>query len=123
MAYGNFTIDGVPIKNPHDFQLESYTLTQSLRVANGDMQMDFVANKRKFVFTYTSIQSDDLDLILDLLWDKLATTKQCFHALTYIENNINKTAIVYAGAIPRKLHRGHGAKWVWKDVQFSLIER
>ena len=123
MAYGAFKIDNVPIKNPHEFQLESYTLTESLRTANGDMQMDFVANKRKFVFTYTSIQSTDLDLILDILWDQLPNTKQCFHTLTYPENNQTKTAIVYAGAIPRKLHRGHGAKWVWKDVQFSLIER
>ena len=119
MGYSNFKLDGVSIKNPTDFQPEDYPLTNSNRVGNGDMVMELVAWKRKFNFGYAAIDSTDLDTILNLL---KGSTKM-FHRLDYIENNIPKWAIVYPGAIPRKLHRGHGAKWVWKDVNFSLIER
>lgn len=123
MGYSNFRINGKFIKNPTSFDMEHYTLTQSTRVANGDMMMDFVANKLKFNFGYASIQSSDLDDIIDELWTKLSTTKQCFHELKYIENGVEKTATVYAGSIPKNLHRGHGSNWVWKDVKFSLIQK
>lgn len=123
MGYSNFKINGKPFKNPSDFDMEHYTLTQSTRTADGNMVMDFVANKRKFIFKYDVISSDDLNLIIEELWKKLEVTRQCFHTLTYIEDGTPKEAIVYAGAIPKKLHRGYGAKWVWKEVSFSLIER
>lgn len=123
MGYSNFMINNTPIKNPNDFDMEHYTLTQSTRTADGNMVMDFIANKRKFIFKYDVIESDDLNVIIEELWTKLATTRQCFHTLTFIEDGETKTATVYAGAIPKKLHRGQGSKWVWKEVSFSLIER
>lgn len=123
MGYSNFKINGVAIKNPNSFDIEHYTLTQSTRVANGDMMMDFVANKLKFNFGYSAIHSSDLDLIIEELWTKLATTKQCFHTLEYNENGEVKTCTVYAGSIPKNLHRGDGSNWVWKDVKFSLIQQ
>lgn len=124
MGYSNFRLNGTPIKNPTSFDMEYYTLTQSTRVANGDMVMDFVANKRKFNFGYEAIQSPDLNKIIDILWTQLATTKQCFLTLTYIDDGEAKTATVYAGAIPKNLHRGTSGKiWTWKDVKFSLIEK
>ncbi len=123
MAYDNFAIDSTAIKNPSEYDVNYYTITESNRTADGTMVMEYIANKRTFKFTYDFINSDELDTILDILWTQLPTTKQCFHTLEYMDNNEVKTATVYAGAIPKKLHRGHGAKWVWKNVTFSLIEQ
>lgn len=120
----NFKINGVPIKNPDSFSIEYYTLTKSTRVASGDMVMDFVANKRKFNFGYSAIDSRELDLIIDLLWGQLPITRQCFHRLDYVDGGKPGNATIYSGAIPKKLHRGDNKDaWVWKDVNFSLIER
>lgn len=120
---GAFKLNGTDIKNPNSFQIEYYTLTKSTRVANGDMVMEYVNNKRKFNFGYTAIQSSELDDIIDLLWTSLSNTRQCMLTLTYLDNNQIKTATIYSGSIPKKLHRGHGSNWVWKDVNFSLIEK
>jgi predicted N-acyltransferase len=88
------------------------------------MVMDYVANKRKFNFSYAAITSTDLNVILEELWSDLATSHNCFHTLTYLnELNVTVSVTVYAGAIPTKLHRADGKEWVWKDVSFSLIER
>lgn len=120
----NFWISDTPIKNPTGFSIELYTLTKSTRVASGDMVMDFVANKRKFQFEYAAITSAELNTIIDLLWTNLATTRQCFVTLKYMDDGVEKTARVYAGSIPKKLHRAStSTTWVWKDVSFSLIER
>lgn len=118
-----FWINGVPIKTPSTFDMSYYTLTQSLRTADGNMQMEFVANKRKFNFKYTAITSDALNIIIDELWTKLETTRQCFHTFEYIDDGVKKSAIVYAGSIPKNLHRADGKIWTWKDVSFGLIEK
>lgn len=118
-----FSINGMPIKNPTGWKVEVYTLTKSTRVANGDMMMDFVANKRKFILTYASITNHELDPIIEQLWHGLEQSRNCFHTFMYPDNGVMKSAIVYAGSIPRNLHRGDSKTWVWKDVSFSLIER
>ena len=118
-----FTIDGVKIKTPSSFDMSYYTETKSLRTADGNMQMEFIANKRRFNFKYNAIGSNDLDKIVELLWTSLATTRQCFHTFSYLEGTKRITATVYAGSIPKKLHRGDGSNWVWKDVSFALIEQ
>ena len=124
MGYSNFKLDGTAIKNPSSFDMEYYTLTQSTRVANGDMVMDFVANKRKFNLSYEAIQSQDLNKIIDILWTRLATTKQCFLTLSYLDDGVEKSATVYSGSIPKNLHRATtGKTWTWKDVKISLIEK
>ena len=118
-----FYIDNIAIKNPNTYSAEHYTLTQSTRVANGDMVMDFVANKRKFTLGYNAISGMELNTIIDVLWSSLATSKKCFHVFMYLENGLYKSATVYAGSIPKKLHRGDSGTWIWKDVNISLIEK
>lgn len=114
----SYKINGTPIKRPSNFKIERYNVTNLERLANAEMCGDLIAKKRKFYFTYEAIQSDDLDKILDLIWE----TNSLFYTLTYVENNVEKTAIVYSGAIPSDLYRT-GSKWVWKNVTFSLIEK
>lgn len=118
-----FYIDGTPIKNPQGFKIELYTLTNSVRTANGDMVMEFVANKRKFILSYQAIESKELNKIIDILWTSLVTTKKVIHELRYLDDGVWKTAQIYSGSIPKDLHRAGGQDWVWKNVTISLIER
>ena len=123
MAFSGFYLDGQKIKDPTGFNPELYTLTKSTRVANGDMVMDFVANKRKYNFTWAVIDSRELDKIIEILWRQLETTKECFHWLEFHDDLRHNKVRVYSGAIPHNLHRGDGRLWIWKDVKLSLIER
>lgn len=114
----NFKINGVAIKRPSTFKKSRYVLTKSGRLANGKMTADIIAKKRKFFFTYDAITSTDMNVILDAIWE----TDKFFFELEYVENNEVKTAVVYAGEIPGDLHRT-GDVWVWKNVNFNLIEQ
>ena len=113
-----YTVNGVQIKRPSSFKIERYNLTTLTRIANGDMHGDRVARKRKFYFDYDAISSDELNKILDAIWE----CGELFFKLTYVENNVVKEADVYAGSIPTQLHHT-GSLWVWQNVSFSLIER
>lgn len=114
----NFQIDGVTIKRPHNFKTEFFNITKSNRLANGDMSMDLIAQKRKFFLTWEAIDATDAKRILDLIW----YSRKVFFTLSYVEDNETKSAVVYAGSIPKELHRT-GDVWVWKNFSFNLIER
>ena len=115
-----FIINGVAVKNPSTFKKERYMVTTMERLANASMVGDLIAKKRKFYFTYEAISGEELDTILEAIWD----TDELFFTLAYPENGIQKTAEVYVGSIPAELHRaGKTSNWVWKNVTFNLIER
>lgn len=117
MAY---SINGISIKNPTSFKIERYNVTTMERLTNGDMVGDLVAKKLKFYFTYDAISANELDTILNAIWD----TNLIFYPLSYPENGKQKTSTVYVGSIPTELHKaGRGDNWVWKNVSFNLIER
>lgn len=113
-----YKINGVQIKRPSSFKIEVYPITTLTRVADGSMQGDIIAWKRKFYFSYDAISSNELNIILDAI----TFTKNIFYTLSYIDNNETKSAIVYVGSVPRELHRT-GGTWVWKTVTFDLIEK
>lgn len=116
----NFTVNSIAIKNPSSFKIERYNITNMERLADATMVGDLIAKKRKFYFTYDAISGDDLDTILEAIWD--STT--LFFPLEYLENGVSKTATVYVGSIPTELHRaGRTTNWVWKNVTFNLIEQ
>ena len=116
----HFTINGRAIKNPSGFKIERYNVTNLSRLANADMVGDLIAKKRKFYFTYDAISADELDNILDAIWE----INYLFYQITYEENGVTKSATVYSGSIPTELHyAGRGKNWVWKTVQFNLIEQ
>lgn len=114
-------INGRDIRKPSGFQISSYNLTKSGRVASGLMVMDLVAKKRKFFFTYDIIDSRSMDLILSLI-----DGSAMFFTLTYEENNRVQTATVYVGEIPRERFRTRDkttSVWYWKNFNFNLIEQ
>ena len=113
-----FKINGTLIKRPSKFKIERYNVTNLQRLANASMSGELIAKKRKFYFTYDVITSDELNTILDTIWE----TNSIFYKLKYVENNQSKSATVYVGSIPTELHRT-GGKWVWKNVTFDLIEK
>ena len=43
------TLGGTTIKKPNDFQLEEYNITKAGRTADATMQLDFIADKIKFL--------------------------------------------------------------------------
>lgn len=116
----NFVVNGVPIKNPSSFKIERFNITNMERLANATMVGDLIAKKRKFYFTYDAISGDDLDDILEAIWE----SSVLFFSLSYRYNGLQKTVQVYVGAIPIDLHRaGKTTNWVWKNVTFNLIEQ
>lgn len=116
----NFTVNSIEIKNPTTFKIERYNITNMERLADATMAGDLIAKKRKFYFTYAAISSEDLDKILEAIWD----SSSLFFTLEYYENGESKSAQVYVGSIPTDLHRaGNSANWVWKGVNFNLIEQ
>lgn len=114
----NLTLNGIKIKNTQ-IKIERYRITKSERLGNGDMSMEHIARKRKFYFTYEAIAASDLNVILDIIWE----TNNVFYTLGYVENNVTKSAVVYAGSIPTEQYRTDEADWVWQNVTFNLIER
>lgn len=114
-----YLIDSTEIKRPSQFKIERYKITEASRVASGQMMMELIAKKRKFYFTYDAIDSSDMNVILDALWEN----DKLFYNLEYIENNQRKSAIVYVGSIPSDLYRTDNSEWVWTNVTFNLIEQ
>lgn len=116
----NFTINGRAIKNPSGFKIERYNVTNMERLADAKMVGDLIAKKRKFYFTYEAITGEDLDNILEAIWE----TNKLFFSLKYKENGKDKSATVYVGSIPAELHKaGKTTNWVWRNVTFNLIEQ
>jgi hypothetical protein len=115
----HFTLNGRGIKNPSTFKIERYNVTNMERLADATMVGDLIAKKRKFYFTYDAIKASDLDNILDAIWE----TDELFYTLQYLENDVQKSAVVYVGSIPTELHSAKSAEWVWKNVTFKLIEK
>lgn len=116
----NFKINNIVIKNPDSFKKERFKVTNQERLANAKMVGDLIAKKRKYYFVYEAISGYELDTILEAIWD----SDEIFFPLQYVENGVEKTADVYVGAIPADLHRaGKTTNWVWKNVNFNLIQQ
>ena len=115
----NFKVNGRAIKNPSTFKLERYNVTTMERLANADMVGDLIAKKLKFYFTYNAITAEELDNILDAIWN----TNSIFYTLEYTYQGEQRTATVYSGSIPTELHSAKSKEWVWKNVSFNLIEK
>lgn len=119
MGRSAFKFNGVAVKNPSTFKIERYNVTNLTRLASAKMVGDLIAKKRKFFFTYEAISGTELDEILEAIWNSAGV----FFPLEYKENGVTKIATVYAGAIPSDLHNAASKQWVWKNVNFDLIEQ
>lgn len=115
----NFEINGRVIKNPSDFKIERYNVTNMERLANAEMVGDLIAKKIKLYFTYEAITAGDLDNILDAIWE----TNTLFFPVKYMYQGEQRTATCYVGSIPSDLHSAKSKEWVWKNVTFNLIEK
>lgn len=115
----NYKIDNTVIKSPTSFGVEKYRLTKSGRLACGDMTMEYLdhSKKRKFQFGYSVLSGIWVTTIESLIYDG-----PVFFTLEFPENGVQKTAMVYSGAIKKDRFRCDGV-WYWKDVSFALIEQ
>lgn len=120
----DYKIDGVVIKRPSSFKVGRFKVSTLERIANADMVGDFVAKKKKFFFTYEAIAGWELDVILDALWEP---EKMFFTLVIPVENATDdgyETYTVYPGEIPTELHHASPiGNWVWKNVDFNLIQK
>lgn len=112
-------LNGTVIKTPHQFKIERYNITSAKRLSSGRMQMDLIAKKRKFFCTWEAITAAELNTILNIIWE----TNSVMFTLSYVENNVVKSATVYAGALPSTLFRTDDLNWIWTDVQINFIEQ
>ena len=114
-----FKINGIVVKNPSSFKIERYNVTTMERLSNADMVGDLVAKKLKFYFKYDVLTAEELDTILDAIWEG----NNLFFPLEYEDRGRLKKAQVYVGSIPAELHYMSKRNTVWKDVTFNLIQR
>ena len=112
------SIRGIEVKQPTTLDIELYNLTKSGRVASGDMTMDIIAQKRKFQFYYAVLSGPEYEDIQTAIYSR----NHPFFEIIYLDNRVEKRAIVYSGAIKRRRFRTDGI-WYWKDVTFDLIEK
>lgn len=113
-------IAGVTVKTPTEMPIEKYNLTKSGRVASGKMTMELVAQKRKLVCKYNAIREDDLQTILN----KIYNPANMFFSVTFDDAGGPVTMTCYAGAIKGEpVRRDVDGVWIWKDVEFALIEQ
>lgn len=113
-----YKIDDEVIKNPHDFKAGVYLITDANRSASGKMHADIIAKKRKFFFTYENMDMFELGQLKRLLYE----SKSFFHTLTYVEDNVLKTARVYPGDLEYSRFRT-GDVWMYTDISVNLIEQ
>ena len=112
------TLSGQTIKNPTKFTIENYALTRETgRLINGEMVMDHVSLKKKYVLSYDAISGTNLKTILDII-----NTTTRFYTFTYTDREGTHTKTVYSGALTQKQFRTDG-NWVWEGTSFALIEK
>ncbi len=112
------TLAGKTLKNPVTFSIENYALTRETgRLINGEMVMDHVALKKKFIFDYDAIDGVELKVILDII-----NTSTRFYEFKYKDREGTHTKTVYSGALKQTQFRTDG-NWVWEGTSFALIER
>ena len=110
-------LDNIQIKTPTNFDPEFYKITDSRRLANGDMSMDYITTKRKYALQYDLLSGPDLDLLVSILM-----SPKSFYNLEFEYNGRWESAVVYPGAIKFNKFRTDG-KWYWKNASVALIER
>lgn len=125
MSRVNIYIDGVAIKPPlqADFKESTYLVTDMIRNAAGNMNGQILGVKHKLFFQYPSIIGRDLKIIYSIL-----QSTPLFHRVWYTLDGESYTRYMYVGEMPKTLQRtgrgsGDESTWVWKDVNFNLIER
>lgn len=117
----SFKLNEIVIKRPSKFAASFYNLTKSDRLSNGKMTMSIIAKKRKFFFEYTVISTTHKNIIMNQIW----LPPSPWINLTYIEDDVEKTAVTYVGEITNKLQRSGqlNGEWYWTDFNFNLIEQ
>ena len=125
MAKVRIIIDGVEIKPPvqSDFKISTYLVTDMKRNAAGNMHGQILSKKTKLFFQYPAIAGYELKKIYDILQGDTL-----FHTVQYVDDGVWHTKVMYVGEMPKTLSRtgsgsGSNSTWIWKDVNFNLIER
>ena len=93
------------------------------RNAYGKMNGQISARKNKLFFKYQDNNGAELRRIYTVL-----QSDNLFHTVKYVDDGVTYTKSMYVGEMPKTLARtgagsGNMSTWIWKDVEFNLIER
>jgi hypothetical protein len=112
-----FTVGGVGLPAPSEFEVSVMDLSKAERNANGRMIIERIATKRKLAFTYAYVTEADAMSILN----KIAPTS---YTVTYRDPQTGgmKSGSFYCG--DRSLGMLDNINGVprYKDLKFNLIE-
>lgn len=113
------TLNGIPIKQPDmgNFTINRYVLSNAGRTADGSMQADIIARKRKFNLKWGIIKASDWETILSVLG-----SGDFFFDFGYVEDDISYVATCYAGDVKATQFRTDSG-WYWTDAQVDFIEQ
>jgi len=114
------TLAGQTIKalDPGNFGIEKYKLTKAGRTADGAMNLDLIAKKKKFTFKYDVLSGSELKTIADII-----DGDTMFFTITYIDDNGTAgSATVYSGALKYNSFRSDQG-YYWREITFDVIEQ
>lgn len=119
MAKLTYKINGTVIKSPPiPCDIEKYNITNAGRTGDGQMKLELIAKKRKFILRYPVMSAPEKKVI-----ESLIDSSSLFFNFEYIEDNIKKSAKCYVGAMKwTPAWHDHGY-WYWRDIELSFIEQ
>lgn len=113
-------LNGTTVKTPTEISIEKFSITKSGRVASGKMTMELIAQKRKLNCKYSAIREDYLQTIQGIIYNP----SNLFFTVQFDDVGGFTTITAYAGAIKGQyLRQDTDGVWIWRDVEFALIEQ
>lgn len=111
----------VNIRTPHEFNIETYEVTEGERSTAGVQHLELITVLRKFTFYYKLLRDSELRAIQSVI--DVQTSNDLFFDLEYPDGVSDVIVRVYKGALDRRLLKNNGNKSIWSDVSFSCIEQ
>ena len=109
-------LNSTAIPSPQTFEVETFDITRTNRLASGKLVAETIATKKRFNFTYTSLTGAQLSALKALLY------ADYFLSLTYPTETGIETVTVARGDIDVSLLRNEGNKQ-YESISFELIEQ
>lgn len=111
-------INGVAIPTPSSFQASVLDISNAERNANGDMNIDRVATKRKIEVEWKQISNTSMSALLKAVED-------IFFTVTYPDpyTGTEQTKTFYVGDRTAPMYNYNAGSPVWENLKMNFIER
>ena len=102
---------------PVDVALNYYDLTKSERTADGTMQMEYIATKRRLDVSWKYMKDSDFQNMLSFL-----SLHKPFFYVAYNVSGVEESYLCYCGAINTKLGYILNGQRYWEEITIAFIE-